>query len=164
MKEQRLRSGAVAFVTIALVVGADRFTKRLAIDSLRFGPPQSHLGGLVRLVYAENTGAFLSFGADLPETVRFLVFGVGVTIGLVVAAWYLWKGAPDSRLRLVLVSMIVGGGVGNLIDRLTNHGRVVDFMIVVLGPVRTGVFNVADFAITTGVIGILVESLMERRS
>lgn len=159
----RSRSAVHALVTIALVVGLDRFTKRLAVDALRFAPPRAYLGGLVRLLYAENTGAFLSLGADLPETVRFLVFGVGVTIGLAVAAWYLWKGAPDSPLRLALVSMIVGGGIGNLVDRLANHGRVVDFMVIGLGPARTGVFNVADFAITTGVVGIVLESFWGRR-
>jgi signal peptidase II len=59
--------------------------------------------------------------------------------------------------------MIGGGGIGNLIDRLTRGGRVTDFLFMELGPLHTGVFNVADMAITGGVIWLLVTSFLPKK-
>ncbi len=58
--------------------------------------------------------------------------------------------------RLIALSLIVGGGLGNLIDRLLNHGVVVDYISMGVGSLRTGVFNLADAAITVGLVVILV--------
>ena len=66
-------------------------------------------------------------------------------------------------LTLVAVSLFVAGGIGNLIDRLANDGRVIDFMQVGVGWLRTGVFNVADMAITLGAACLLASSLPQRR-
>ncbi|MGZ7078065.1 MAG: signal peptidase II, partial [Thermoanaerobaculia bacterium] len=60
----------------------------------------------------------------------------------------------------VAVAMIGGGGVGNLIDRLTRGGRVTDFLFMQIGPLHTGVFNVADMAITIGVTWLFVSSML----
>ena len=59
-------------------------------------------------------------------------------------------------------ALIAGGGLGNLYDRLTNTGRVVDFLMVGMGSLRTGIFNVADLAITFGV-GLFVLAAIQRK-
>ena len=62
-----------------------------------------------------------------------------------------------NRLPIILaIALVVGGGLSNLIDRLVNEGRVVDFMQLGIGPLRTGVFNVADVAIMGGLAVMLV--------
>jgi len=58
--------------------------------------------------------------------------------------------------------MIIGGGIGNLIDRIMRDGRVTDFIYLEAGPLHTGIFNVADMAITIGVMWLLVSSLLPR--
>ena len=137
-----------ALALLLLTVGCDRVTKRMAADNLADRPPQSYLSGIVRLEYAENPGAFLSMGSELPDWARFSIFRIGVGVALIavalVAVKKRWVGMP-----LAGASLVVAGGVSNLADRLM-RGSVVDFMSIGIGPVRTGIFNVADVAILVG--------------
>ncbi len=75
-------------------------------------------------------------------------------IGLLVFAFRM---SPNTPFLIILaIALVVGGGLSNLIDRLVNEGRVVDFMQLGIGPLRTGVFNVADVAIMGGLAVMLV--------
>ena len=119
-------------------------------------------GGLARLTYFENPGAFLGLGADLPAPLRFWAFTVVAIVLLTGLAIYTWRSSTHaSTTILVGASLLVAGGVGNLIDRIYNDGRVIDFMVVGIGWLRTGVFNVADMALMAGV-GLTVLAAMER--
>ena len=145
----------VLLVAIGATIGCDRVTKHIAATTLAEEPGRSFLADTVRLEYAENTGAFLSLGADWPRPVRTAVFGVSNAVVLValavVAARRRWP-----RLALVGVALFVAGGASNLIDRIT-YGMVIDFMNVGVGSLRTGIFNVADVAIMLGVGMLVVE-------
>jgi signal peptidase II len=138
----------------------DRWTKILAIDHIRDRAPQIFLGDFFRMEYAENPGAFLSLGATLSADTRFWVFAVAVGAFLVGASWVLFRERKLDRTTAFSLSIIVGGGIGNLIDRATraNHG-VVDFLNMGIGNFRTGIFNVADMAIMLGVILLAWKSL-----
>jgi signal peptidase II len=130
-------------------VGCDRVTKHAAATLLADTQERSFLGDTVRLSYAENTGGFLSLGADLPVERRVIVFTIVTGLLLVslaaAAVRRHWEGA-----RLLGAALIVSGGASNWMDRVV-VGSVVDFMNVGIGPVRTGIFNVADVAIMAGV-------------
>lgn len=133
-------------------VGCDQVTKNIARQGLADSNPIAFLNGIFRLQYAENPGAFLSLGAGSPENIRFwvLILFVGVFLaGLLV---YLLASTKNSKAQLISLSLVVGGGVGNLIDRIFNQGRVIDFMNIGIGSLRTGIFNVADIAISFGVL------------
>jgi signal peptidase II len=147
------RGSRLTLVSLVLAgtVGCDQATKQLAISHLRDEPAQTFLGGLLRLVFAENSGAFLSLGGRLPPALRFGLLTVGVGVLLLVALLYLLRSQQLGRLHVVALALAIGGGVSNWFDRLVNDGRVVDFMVLGIGPVRTGVFNVADVAIMLGV-------------
>ena len=138
-------------LTLAVLstIGCDRVTKHAAATFLSGLPSRSYLADTVRLGYAENTGGFLSLGAELPSAVRAGLFTVGTGLLLCmlvfVAIRYRWD-----RLPTLGVALFVAGGASNWIDRATG-GSVVDFLNVGVGPVRTGVFNVADVAIMLGV-------------
>ncbi|MCB0052448.1 MAG: signal peptidase II, partial [Caldilinea sp.] len=67
-------------------------------------------------------------------------------------------------VTLIAIALLLGGGIGNLIDRLVNEGRVIDFMNVGIGSLRTGVFNVADMAIMAGVGLIMLSALRGDRT
>lgn len=131
-------------------VACDQGTKSWAVANQHHWADASWLGGFFRLTYAENPGAFLSLGAGLPDGVRFALGTVGVALLLLVAlGWVLWRLPALPRAVLVAAALFIGGGAGNLVDRV-QRGRVVDFMVMGVGPIRTGVFNVADVAIMLG--------------
>jgi len=140
---------AALLVATAATVGCDRLTKHLASHALAGEPGRSFLGGAVQLEYAENPGAFLGLGAGWPASVRVTVFAAATVLGLLLI------GRLAQQLRrgpaLVGLGLIAGGSLSNLADRLAN-GSVVDFLYVAVGPVHTGVFNVADAAILAGAI------------
>jgi signal peptidase II len=141
-------------------VGCDQVAKAMARDGLAGGTGRtiSFLGDAVRLEYAENTGAFLSLGASLPSRTRTLLFVGGtslIVLGLLVALARHRQGSMTGALGLALLA---GGAVGNLIDRVVYGGAVVDFVSLGLGRFRTGIFNLADVAITLGVVLVALQT------
>jgi len=120
------------------------------MGALAGGGSRSYLSDTVRLEYAENTGGFLSLGESLPAWARrsLFAYGTGVLlVGLVVLAIrQRWTGAV-----LAGACLIWAGGASNLVDRLA-RGSVVDFLNVGIGPLRTGIFNIADLAVAIGIV------------
>ena len=145
-------------VAVVATIGCDRVTKHVATISLAGDPGRSYLADTIRLEYAENEGGFLSLGADLPHAVRTALFNFGSGLMLLVllgaAVRFRWRGT-----LLIGAGLIVAGGASNLVDRVM-RGSVVDFINVGVGPLRTGIFNLADVAITLGGAVLL---LCERR-
>ena len=87
----------------------------------------------------------------MPRPLRFVLLTAGVGVLLLVTLLYLVRSRRVTQLHAIALALALGGGLSNWYDRLVNDGRVVDFMILGIGPVRTGVFNVADVAIMLGV-------------
>jgi signal peptidase II len=157
-----MRRRLVLLVLLGLaMVGCDQATKQAAVEHLEGEPPIALFGGVVRVAYAENPGAFLGLGDRLPDGARAaLLVGVNVVI-LAALGWWAFRRRQDALVR-VAATLVIAGGVGNLIDRLLREGgRVVDFLVLGVGPVRTGVFNVADVAVMVGV-GLLFLRLARR--
>ena len=157
-----LRYAALLAAIVVCCVSCDQATKSMATAHLAGRPPISLLGDTIRLSYAENPGGFLSLGADLPGWIRSWVFGglalVAVLALLIVAI----RNHSLDRLQVVAVALLVAGGVGNIIDRII-YGVVRDFLNVGVGPLRTGVFNVADLVITAAGV-LLVRRLWKERA
>ena len=147
---------------LVLCVGCDQITKDVARHQLAFEPPQSWLHDTIRLEYAENTGAFLSFGGDFSRKLRVVLFQVVPTLGLVVLTCVLFA-TPTPFLPAIAWSLVLSGGVGNLLDRMLYDGRVVDFMNLGIGGFRTGIFNVADVCITIGVLLLIAQAVWPQR-
>jgi signal peptidase II len=144
----KVGSTLVLLALVASTIGCDRVTKRMAVTSLAGAPSRSFLADTVRLEYAENSGGFLSLGANLPPAVRTAIFKIVtglILVGTLIAAFKLGlTGWP-----LVGLSLAWAGGASNWVDRVT-RGSVVDFLNVGFGALRTGIFNVADVAIMLG--------------
>lgn len=161
---RRLSFGpTVAMVGLGLLcVGCDQASKRVAAEVLKDSETLSYLGDIFRLTYAENRGAFLGLGGGWPEPVRWLVF-TGAALAVVAASlgWVVKQLRRPQRSSVAVWAMVLiaSGGMGNLVDRIVREGRVIDFMNLGLGPVRTGIFNVADVQIMVG-LGLL---LLRRR-
>jgi signal peptidase II len=148
----RLQVLRLALVLSVLVecVACDQTTKRMAAAHLPEGRRLSFLHDCVRLEHVRNPGSFLSLGARLPERARALIFTWGVG-ALVVAALVVAFRRRTSTRTACTAALIAAGGAGNLWDRVVSGGWVTDFMNVGVGPLRTGIFNMADLAIVAGV-------------
>lgn len=149
----------IVLITLVLVA-LDQVTKQIAIAHLKSGrviafPSGWYPHDLFHFRYAENTGAFLSLGADLSDGIRFwLLTGLNVVILFVVAGVLTLRREMGIGVMFAL-TLIFSGGIGNLIDRLLREGVVVDFMNMGIRSLRTGVFNVADVAIMAGLFLLL---------
>jgi signal peptidase II len=136
---------------VAAAVGCDQLTKYAARATLRGRGTVQVIGRFLVLRYAENQGAFLGLGADWPALLRSLVFGA-FSLALVVAALlYVIRRPHMTLLQTAALSLVIGGGMGNLIDRLARAGYVTDFLNLGVGALRTGIFNAADLFLMAGV-------------
>ena len=146
------------FCTVSIVfIGCDQVTKELAKVHLKDKAMMSFYHDTFRLDYVENTGAFLSFGADWSPAASFwfmklipLLFLVGLFV------YAIRKTASTTLADLFPFLLICSGGLGNIIDRLLYDRHVTDFMNVGIHNLRTGIFNVADVYVSTGVIMLVV--------
>ena len=145
------------FIALILLtgIGCDQVSKNIAKNSLENSPPMSYLGETFRLQYAENTGAFLGLGSGLSKTTRMLLFTFLSTGLLIVLFFYTIKNRDLQRKHIFALSLILGGGASNMIDRIVNDGKVIDFMNMGIGSLRTGIFNMADVLIMVGMAFIL---------
>jgi signal peptidase II len=157
------RGRFVVLMIVALAtIGCDRVTKHAASALLAGAPHRSYFADTVRLAYQENTGGFLSLGADLPPAARTAIFTImtGLALLALIAIAIRERLGDPSVLGLVL---FVAGGSSNWVDRVV-RGSVVDFLNVGIGPVRTGVFNIADMAIMAGAALLVVGALRPGRA
>ena len=152
---------ALALIVILTIV-LDQSSKALARRTLMDADPVHR--GVLTLLHTENPGAFLSLGSDLPPNVRHLIFDGLVSIGLIAAAFVLFTGRMQPGPDDVAIAFIIGGGAGNLIDRFRLGGRVTDFIYLQAGPLHTGVFNVADMAITGGVLWLALSWIFRKKA
>lgn len=140
------------FVVLVSCVGCDQTTKSVAKSFLSETEVLSFFGDTVRLQLAHNQDAFLGMGASLPAAWREVIFSFGVGAILLTLLGYVLLSKSVSRSAIIAFALLFAGGVGNLIDRLMFSGYVVDFINIGIGSLRTGVFNVADIAVTAGVL------------
>jgi signal peptidase II len=145
----------VLVTTMVGCVGCDQMTKSAARLQLDPNVTVSLLHGFLRLQHVENSGAFLSMGDSLPGQVRAILFTFGGVVLVGSAIIWAVRSRRMNIVQTVGAALICSGGLGNVIDRLARSGYVTDFLNVGIGPLRTGIFNFADFALFVGV-GIIV--------
>jgi signal peptidase II len=145
-------------------VTLDQGTKILAQSHLKYAPTKKYLWDTFRFQYAENAGAFLGLGSNLPDIWRFWIL-TGVS-GLLLFVLFIFLVRTKSDLyTTVSLALILGGGVSNLLDRgFRDSGKVVDFMNMGIGSLRTGIFNIADMGIMAGVFMILFQPMFFKAS
>ena len=145
----------IAIILLVLLnVGCDQLTKSLVRKNVSYQEHIALIDDNFVLTNVENTGAMLGFGSDLSPTLKLIFLqGLPVLVLLVLLVRILQKSNLNKWL-VVAFAFVIGGGIGNLIDRIA-HGKVTDFFHIKLGFFQTGIFNMADVSVTTGVFLIL---------
>jgi signal peptidase II len=147
------------FIMVVSCVGCDQTTKSVAKSLLSETETLSFLNDTVRLQLAYNQGAFLGLGSSLPEPWRQTLFSIGVGFILLALLGYTLLSKSASPSVIFAFALLFSGGIGNLMDRLMYSGYVVDFINLGIGSLRTGIFNVADIAVTIGVFILIAGEL-----
>ncbi|KGO35631.1 peptidase A8 [Desulfobulbus sp. Tol-SR] len=156
------RAGVIYSLVVLLAVVLDQVTKLWILRSFELYESREIIPGLFNLVYVTNPGAAFSFLADVDSPWRhsfFLGIGLFASIGLTL---YYYKLRAAHRAYAVALGLIVGGALGNLIDRL-RFGSVVDFLDFHLAGHHWPAFNVADSAICVGAVLFLITSFIEEK-
>jgi signal peptidase II len=144
-----------------LVVLLDRWTKRLAATRIAMYAHIQVIPGFFRLTHTENTGAAFSLFADSPshwKTAMLIGFSV---LAMLVVSVLLWKQSHAVTITGIALSLILGGAVGNLWDRVAS-GKVVDFLLFYVKQYQWPVFNLADSAIVVGASLLVIEILFHK--
>jgi len=128
------------------VLALDQWTKHLATAALAGRPPVRVIGEYVQLTYALNSGVAFSLGAG--SRFPFYLFSIAAAV---VILWLFARGRVPRRGQQLALALILGGALGNLVDRISS-GLVVDFVEIGVGRFHWPVFNLADSAVTVGVV------------
>lgn len=151
----------VHFLLAALVILLDRWTKDVVSVQISLYRQIQVIPGFFDLTHTENTGAAFSLFADSPshwKTAMLISFSV---IAMIVVSVLLWKQTRALTMTGIALSLILGGAIGNLWDRVA-RGRVVDFLLLYVKNYRWPVFNLADSAIVVGACLLVLEIIFSR--
>jgi len=144
-----------------LLLAVDQATKLWAAGTLDYGMPVAVLP-FFNLTLVHNTGAAFSFLADAGGWQRVFFIVVSGVVSLVLAVW-LWRLPRDARLLGIALALVLGGALGNLVDRVA-YGYVIDFLDFHAAGWHWPAFNVADSAISCGVVLLLADGLFGGRA
>jgi len=161
MKTQRIARTLIIVILLSSTIGCDQASKIIVRKHVADYEQIGIITHYFTLTKVENTGAFLSLGQALPQPVKSILLVILPILALAFALVYLFAKTSLSSMRLVGICFIIGGGVGNIYDRLM-YGSVTDFLYIDLGAIQTGIFNMADVAVMSGMILLILETLFTR--
>lgn len=153
----------IVFTLIILNIGCDQISKKMVRDDVQPKSTTEIIGEKFILTNVENSGAFLGMGSDLNPTIKMILLLILPIVVLLLVLHYLLTKKEVDNLTVIGLSFIVGGGIGNMYDRIL-YGQVTDFFHIDLGGVfKTGIFNMADVSVMVGMGFILIASFIYRK-
>lgn len=145
----------VLFLSVIIVL-LDQITKFWVRIYFEYGRPHRIFGDFVRLTYIENPG--MAFGIKVGGQLFFTLFALLATVVILI---YIIRARHEKPSLRIALALILGGAIGNLIDRFL-YGKVVDFIDIGVGSTRWPIFNVADSAVTVGMVMLLFLVFLDR--
>jgi signal peptidase II len=161
MTARRIMRRFHLFIALGVLI-ADRLTKRLVAREISLHESITIVRRVFYITHVENRGAAFGLFAESPSEWKIAVLVLFSIVALVIVSALLWRSSHALTAGAVGLSLILGGALGNLWDRLLN-GRVVDFLLVYIGSYQWPAFNVADSAIVVGA-GLLVFEILFSKS
>ncbi len=155
MFKNKLARNIIILLIVIANIGCDQISKKVVRESVEPGDRIEIINQNFLLMNVENDGAFLSLGSNFsPVLKKILLLGLPM-IMLIGVLLYLFTQTKLPKTALIGWSFVIGGGIGNMYDRI-KFGSVTDFLFIDLGGIfRTGVFNMADVSIMVG-MGFLI--------
>ncbi|MBQ9239525.1 MAG: signal peptidase II [Treponema sp.] len=168
MEQDSLKGKLLPFVLTVVVIVLDQVTKFLVVRTIPlYTVGASFFDGLVRFVHVANTGVAFSLGSTWSETVRRFLFSIVPLAVIVLVVVIYFRNQLFTRLQRWCIAGVIGGGMGNLIDRFFRPNGVVDFIDVaffgIFGLERWPTFNVADSAVVVCGIMLMVSFVVVSR-
>jgi signal peptidase II len=156
----RSKGGFLALSAIILVL--DQWSKWLVRAHLPEHVPMPVIPGFLNLTHVKNPGVAFGFFAETGRSGGSWLLTLLGLAALSMVAFYFWKIPREQRLLQTALALVLGGAVGNLIDR-ASAGEVTDFVDAYFGTYHWHTFNVADSAITVGIVFIAIDTLLSLR-
>jgi signal peptidase II len=152
----------------AVIIAADQISKAVIVKSIALhSVGASYFDGILRIIHTRNNAIAFSLGSGLPESARVVLFVFVPLILLGLLIYYLLRTDEFGPLQRWSVGGILGGGIGNQIDRIVRSEGVVDFIDVkfygIFGLERWPTFNVADASVVVGGVLLMLSLLLEGR-
>lgn len=161
MNSKRALWNIVFLVMILINVGCDQVSKQIVREKVQPYETIRLISSYFTLTKVENTGAFLSLGSAMPDFIKFILLSIIPLLALSYGIVYMVTRKNLSKLSKLALSFAIGGGIGNIYDRII-HGSVTDFLHIDLGFIQTGIFNMADLSISFSLILFLIQAYLER--
>ena len=149
------------FLIAVLVIALDRVTKLMIARRLSLHDSIPVIPGFFRIIHTENRGAAFGLFADSPSEWKVVLLIAFSLIALLIVSALLWKNSHSLTSTGIGLSLILGGAIGNLWDRVIS-GRVVDFLLFYVGQYQWPAFNLADSAIVVGAGLLVIEILFTK--
>ena len=147
-------------ITVSIVL--DQLSKILIRENIDQYSEIKLIGEYFILTNVENSGAFLGMGSDFSPFIKTIFLLILPIIILVCIMIYVYRDKEIDKISLIGFCFIIGGGIANIYDRIM-YGSVTDFLFIDLGGIfKTGIFNIADLSVTTGMIMILLMSFKNK--
>jgi len=160
---QKTKLSRVLILTIVLLnIGCDQISKKVVRETVKSQDYIQVINDNLILTNIENTGAMLGFGENFPPILKIILLQVLPLLVLLVLLYRTLTKTHLNKWMVLSFAFVIGGGIGNLIDRIL-YGSVTDFFQIRLGIFRTGIFNMADVAVTLGVLLILFLSFSGKK-
>lgn len=161
MKVKSVLRTLAIFLALIMNVGCDQISKNIVRQRIDYDERIGLVNDYLTLTKIENRGALLGLGQSLPQPVKVLLLTVLPLASLGLALLYLLANRNLSKSMVVSICFIIGGGIGNIYDRLI-YGSVTDFLHIDFVLFETAIFNLADVSIFTGVLVILFDVVRGR--
>jgi signal peptidase II len=149
-------------ILIAISLLLDQLSKFLIRQNVDQYSEIKLIGDYFILTNVENSGAFLGMGSDFSPFIKTIFLLILPVIVLICIMVYVYRDKQIDKISLIGFCFIIGGGIANIYDRIL-YGSVTDFLFIDLGGIfKTGIFNIADLSVTTGMIMILLMSFKNK--
>ena len=147
-------------ITVSILL--DQLSKILIRNNVDQYSEVKLIGEYFILTNVENSGAFLGMGSDFSPFIKTIFLLILPVIVLICVIVYVYRDKQIDKISLIGFCLIIGGGIANIYDRIL-YGSVTDFLFIDLGGIfKTGIFNIADLSVTTGMILILLMSFRSK--
>ncbi|WP_214226302.1 signal peptidase II [Pedobacter sp. B4-66] len=155
MITRELLSRLLILSLVLFNIGCDQVTKSIVRENVGYNENIKIISDHFTLTKVENSGAFLSSGDWLPGPVKFVLLSLLPLLVLGYGIYFVMTKTEMSKLFLTGICFVIGGGIGNLYDRIL-YGSVTDFLHIDFVIFQTGIFNIADVSIMIGMFMILI--------